>query len=74
MCMAENVGSCSTLNDLPNKVFVPNKTEDSNLRMFTLATGKNESKTLTKHVSCECQCKFDGTKCNSIQKWNNEKC
>ena len=26
--------------------------------------------TLTKHVSCDC--KFDGRKCNSNQKWNKE--
>ena len=29
---------------------------------------------LTKHISCECKCKFDGKKCNSNQKWNNDKC
>ena len=34
----------------------------------------NESKTLTKHVSCECKCKFDETKCNSNQSLNNNKC
>ena len=34
----------------------------------------NESKTLAKHISCECKCKFDGIKCNSNQKWNNNKC
>ena len=26
----------------------------------------NESKTLTKHISCKCKCKFDERKCNSI--------
>ena len=30
-------------------------------------TGINESKTLTKHIPCECKCNFDGTKCNSNQ-------
>ena len=25
-------------------------------------------------MSCECKCKFDGTKCNSNQWWNNDKC
>ena len=35
-----------------------------------MITGINESKTLTKHVSCKCKCKFDGRKCNSNQKWN----
>ena len=33
-----------------------------------------ESKTLTKHISCECKCRFDGRKCNSDQWWNNDKC
>ena len=27
-----------------------------------------------KHISCECKCKFNGRKCNSNQKWNNDKC
>ena len=31
-------------------------------------------KTLTKHNSCECKCKLDGTKFNSNQWWNNDKC
>ena len=30
-----------------------------------MITGINESKTLTKHTSCECKCRFDGRKCNS---------
>ena len=30
--------------------------------------------TLTKNISCECQFKFDGTKCKSNQWWNNDKC
>ena len=38
-----------------------------------MIAGINESKTLTKHVSCKCKSKFDSRKCNSIQKWNNDK-
>ena len=53
------VGSCNTLEDLYNKVSVPNKREDLNISMFSMITGINESKTLTKHISCECKCKFD---------------
>ena len=68
------VGSCNTLNDLSNKVCVPNKTEDLNLSVFNMITGINESKTLTNHISCECKCKFDRQKCNSNQWWNNDKC
>ena len=63
------VGSCNTLNDLSSKVYVPNKTEDLNLSMFNMITGRNESKS-----SCECKCKYNGRKCNSDQWWNNDKC
>ena len=61
------VGSCNTLNDLSNKVCIPNKTEDLNLSVFNMITGINESKTLTMYVSCECKCKFNETKCKSNQ-------
>ena len=61
------VKSCNNLNELSNKVCVPNKTEDLNLSMFNMITGINESRTLTKHISCKCNCRFDGRKCNSDQ-------
>ena len=35
------VGSCNTLNDLSNKVCVPNNTEDLNMHVFGMITGKN---------------------------------
>ena len=47
------VGSCNILNDLSNKVCVPNKTEGLSLSVFDMITGINESKTLTKHIACE---------------------
>ena len=46
----------------------PNKTEDLNLSVFNMILGIHKSKRLTKHVSCEGKCKFDGRKCNSDQK------
>ena len=67
-------GSCNTLNDLSNKVCFANETEYLNLRVFNMLTGINESKILTKHISCKCKCKFNGRKCNSNQKFNNDKC
>ena len=45
------VGSCNTLNDLSNRVCVLKKTEDLNLSVQKI-TGINESKALTKHISC----------------------
>ena len=38
------VGSCNTLNDLSNKVCIPNKTEDLNLSVFNMITSMNEKK------------------------------
>ena len=39
---AEN---CNSLNDISYKICVPNKTEDINLSVFNMITGRNESKT-----------------------------
>ena len=39
-----------------------------------MITVKNESKILTKDISCKCRCIFDGKKCNSDQLWNNDEC
>ena len=60
------------LNYLVQYVFQIDKAEDLNLSVFNIIPGINESKTL--HISCECKCKFNGTKCNSNQWWNNTKC
>ena len=46
--------------------YVRNKTEDLNLSLFNMITGTNESKTLTKDISCICKCRLDGRKCNSM--------
>ena len=53
-------------------VCVPNKTK--NLNVFNMITGMNESKTLAKHISCKCEFRFNGRKCNSDQWWNNDNC
>ena len=54
----KDVGSCNTLNDLSNKVCVPNEREDLNLSVFNMITGINESETLRKHISFKCKCKL----------------
>ena len=66
--------TCNTLNDLSNKVCIPNKTEDSSIHVFNMITEKNEPKLLTKDISCKFKYKFDGRKCNSNREWNNHKC
>ena len=38
-----------------------------------MITRKKGSKALTKRISCMYNCKCDGRKCNSNQKWDNSK-
>ena len=52
----------------------PNETEDLNLHVFKMITGINESRTLAKHVSFKCECKFDSKTYNPDRKCNTEKC
>ena len=60
------------MNYLVNKVYAMNKTEDLNLSVFNMITGINESKTLTKRISCECKSKLDETKYKSNQWCDND--
>ena len=53
---------------------MPNKTENLNLSVFNMITEINELKILTKHILCECKCKFGGRKCDLNQWGNNIKC
>ena len=53
---------------MSNKLCIPNKTGDLNLHTFNMITKTNESKTLTKLISCEYKCEFDGIKYNLNQK------
>ena len=41
--------------------------------ILSMITGINESKTLTKHRSCDCKYKFDGRKCNWNYWWSKDK-
>ena len=50
------------------------KIEDLNLSVFNMITWIDEWKILKKQISCECECRFEGRKCNSDQWWNNDKC
>ena len=42
------VGSCNILNDLSNKLCVPNTAGDLNLSVFNMITGINESRKISK--------------------------
>ena len=75
------MGSCNTLNNLSNRLCVPEKTEDLDMNVFNMITGINVkitiTKKLTKHISCKWGCNLIVKKWNngikkSNQKWNTE--
>ena len=43
-------------------------------KMFLIWLQKKMNQNLTKDISCECKCIFNGRSCNSDQMWNNDKC
>ena len=62
------------VDDLSTNICVPSKTKEVNVKIFNLIAKIHESKTLVKHISCNCKCKFNSPTCNSNQKWNKETC
>ena len=55
------IGSCNVLS---LKICVPKERKDIHVKAFIMITNKNQAKTMTKHISCDCKCKFNSTKCN----------
>ena len=58
-------------NVLSQKICVPKETKGINAKAFNMITNKNEAKEMAEHISCDCKCKFNSTRCNSDQIWNN---
>lgn len=51
-------GRCNALDNLSNRICIPNKIEEVNFSGFNKITKINDSKTLAKFISCKCKCKF----------------
>ena len=56
-------GGCNFANDLSTKICILNKTKDINVKLFKMLTNKDEAKTMTKHISCDSKCRFNGATC-----------
>ena len=44
----------ASCNVLSPKICAPKKTKDISVKVFNMITDKNEAKTITKHISCDC--------------------
>ena len=67
-----NLDRCNILLVLSSRKCLCNKAKDVNLNVFNMIRRINESKTLKRHLSCDCKCKFDGRRYNLNQKRNND--
>ena len=65
-------GSCNAVDGLSITICVPSK-KRSNVKVFNMTRKIDEAKTLIKHISCDCKCRFNSVTCNSNQKWKNDK-
>ena len=61
-------GICNAVDDYLQKYVVLVK-----YKVFNMITKINARKAFLKHISCDCKSKFDSTRCNLNQKWNNDK-
>lgn len=60
-------GICNTIDNFSSRTCVPNKTGGTNVNAFNIITIINESKTLTKNISCYCKYEFVGSNFNLNQ-------
>ena len=44
-------GSCSAVEELSTKIYIPSKTKDVNVKALNMKTRTNEVKTLVQHIS-----------------------
>ena len=58
-------GTCNAADDLSTKMFFSSETKYVIIKVFNMITRINEAKTLLKRISCNCNCKFNSTTCNS---------
>ena len=67
------IGNFNTLDNVSSRIYVQNKIENVDLRVFNMKTWINEWKILTRHISCAYRFKFISRKSNSNEKWNDNK-
>ena len=68
------IGSCSNINNPYFRMCFPDIVKNISVKMFNLKTQQNETRLVTFHESCKCDCLLNSTVCNDKQKWNESKC
>ena len=64
-------GSCNTLDNPIEKLFVPNVIKGLNMKVYNFLAMLNETRNVLWHESCKCVCKLNSSVCNNKQIWNS---
>ena len=67
-------GSCNTLDNIIEKLCVPNVIKRLNMKVYNFLTMLNETRNVLWHESCKCVCKLNSSVCNNKQIWNSNTC
>ena len=61
--------------DSTTKIWVTSKNKHVNVKLFNMISRRNKTKTFSKHISCDFECKLslNSSACSLTQKWNNDK-
>ena len=62
----------NTIDDSQTQVYVPNKVNNMNVKVFNLISRVNETRFLVQYKLCRCKSELSESGCNSNQKWNHD--
>ena len=67
-------GNCNNINNPYTKLWVPDVSENMNVKVFNLISRTNETRCLKWHETCKYKCRLDASVCNNKQRWSEDKC
>ena len=67
-------GSCNTLDNLIEKLCVPNVIKGLNIKVYNFLTMLHETRNVLWHESCKCVCKLNSSVCNNKHICNSNTC
>ena len=67
-------GSCNNINNPFAKLCAPDVVKNSNVKVFNLVSGTNETRRIEWHETCKYKCRFNSSVFNNKQRWNEDTC
>ena len=67
-------GNCNSIIDSYAKIYVPDVVKNLNVKVFSLMSRTNETRSIKSHETCKCICRLNNIICNNKQRWNKDQC